>query len=113
MTAINGRHEGCFLCSDLYDATEHHIRKQGKQLTVYLCLKHHKIIHACGLTKKNEDGTYRYSTEDIKMVLRNATRLKLFKIGEGKCIKRKLKEELKRREKNGEEENQDAKDKER
>ena len=99
MTAINGKYEGCYLCGDLYDSTEHHIRKYGDELSVYLCLKHHRIIHACGISKKNhKTGKYVFPTSDLKFVLRLATKLRLFKIGEGKKVKRKIKFELKRRE---------------
>jgi hypothetical protein len=94
---LNGRHEGCYLCGDLYDSTEHHIRKQGDTLSVYLCVLHHRIIHACGIGKR-VNGQYVFSTAELKFVLRMATRLKLFKIGEGKKVKQKIKEEIRRRE---------------
>jgi hypothetical protein len=44
-----------------------------------------------------EGEEYRYSTDEILRVLWCATRFKLFKIGEVKYVKRRLKEELKRR----------------
>jgi len=86
----------CFICESKERLTSHHIRNHGKELCVFICWYHHQILHACGISKM--DGIeYRYSTDEILRVLWCATRFKLFKIGEVKYVKRRLKEELNRR----------------
>lgn len=93
---INGKHDGCFVCGDLNNPTEHHIRKHGTILSVYLCWKHHQVIHGTALGKK-VDGDYLFSAYDLRLVLGYANKYKLFKIGEGKRVRQTLREEIRRR----------------
>lgn len=98
MTAIqiNGKHDGCFICGDLNQPTEHHIRKHGTTVSVYLCWKHHQIIHGTAIGKK-KNGEYIFSLNDLKLVLGYAKKYKLFKFGETKKVRKIIQEEIRRR----------------
>lgn len=93
---LNEYSDGCLICGNTEQTTSHHIRNHGHELCVYICWHHHQILHACGLYKVDGED-YRFSTDDILLVLRVATRFKLFKVGEVKYVKRAIKEELNRR----------------
>lgn len=87
---IGNKKEGCFMCGKKYNPTRHHIKKGPEPLAVFLCRKHHDIIHGTGL--------HRFRTYDIRMVLSIADRYNLFKESEANMIMKRLIIELDARE---------------
>jgi hypothetical protein len=90
---IGNKREGCFICGRKSHTTRHHIRKGTDPLAVYLCRRHHDIIHGTGL--------HRFRTVDIRMVLCLAREYSLFKETEATIIEKRLVGELENREYDG------------
>lgn len=87
---IGNKNDGCFMCGKRYNPTRHHIKKGNEPVAVFLCRKHHDIIHGTGL--------HRFRTHDIRMVMVIADEYKLYKELEAGMVKKKLLTELERRE---------------
>jgi len=83
---INKKKNGCFICGRKSGITRHHIRRGQNPLAVYLCWKHHRIIHGIALQK--------YKTADIRVTMIMADAYNLYKEGEEKVIKKILLIEL-------------------
>ena len=99
---MNKKIDGCFICARKYNVTRHHIRKGNKPLAVFICRKHHDIIHGIALNKLydrgKKKGQYYYSTADIRTVLAVAEKYKLFKHGEKGLVIKRIRLEIQRRE---------------
>ena len=90
---LNDKREGCFICGRKSGVTRHHVRRGKKPLCVFLCWKHHQIIHATALE--------RFNTADIRTTLVVADKFKLWKYGEKNVVRKKILTELDRRRLNG------------
>lgn len=98
---LNRKTDGCFICGRKYNITRHHIRRGKNPLAVYVCRRHHDILHGIGLDKKYKDGKnkgeYVYRDADLRMVLAIGTTYKLFKSGEKGIVTKRIMLELQRR----------------
>jgi len=86
---LNNKKDGCFMCARKSGTTRHHIRRGQNPLGVYLCWRHHQIIHGIALHK--------HKTADIRMVMVLADAYGLYKEGEEGVIKKLLLTELEMR----------------
>lgn len=86
---LNKKNDGCFMCPRKHGMTRHHIRRGYAPLAVYLCWRHHQIIHGIAL--------YKHKTADIELVLDMADAYNLYKTGEEKIIQKMLLTELDKR----------------
>jgi hypothetical protein len=98
---LNKKSEGCYICGRKTRITRHHIRKGRNPLAVYICRKHHDIIHGIALGKKYDSGrrkgSYYYSDADLRMVLSVAEEFNLFKHGERGIVTKRIRLELQKR----------------
>lgn len=98
---LNKKTDGCFICGRMSYITRHHIRKGYHPLAVYLCRKHHDVLHGIGLDKIFEDGPrkgkYVYSDADLRTTLVVAKNYNLFKSGEKGIVTKRIETELMRR----------------
>ena len=98
---MNNKTDGCFICGGMGFITRHHIRKGHNPLAVYLCRKHHDIIHGIALNKIHEKGRrkdkYVYKDADLRTMLTMAKTYRLFKSGERGIVIKRIENELMRR----------------
>lgn len=99
---INKKSDGCFLCGRKYNVTRHHIRKGRSPKAVFLCRKHHDIIHGIALDKQytvgRKKGQYFYTDSDLRLVLVMGKHYKLYKTGERSIVTKRIMLELQKRE---------------
>ena len=92
--SLNKKSDGCYICGrkrfKKYGTTRHHIRRGLQPLVVYLCWKHHRIIHAVSLDK--------FPLHDLRMVLAVADVYDLYKVEEKGMVRKKIIMEIERRE---------------
>lgn len=86
--SLNKQTDGCFICGRKMP-TRHHIRRGRRPLVVYLCWKHHQIMHGVSLEK--------YSTADLRTTLVVAKEYKLFKVGEAGRVEKAILQEIESR----------------
>ena len=98
---MNKKTDGCFICGRFTFITRHHIRKGHHPLAVYLCRKHHDVIHGIALEKTFDKGTkkgkYVYTDGDLRTTMTMAKSYKLFKTGERGIVIKRIETELMRR----------------
>ena len=85
---LNDKRGGCYMCSRK-GVTKHHIKRGHAPLVVYLCWKHHQIIHGTALT--------RFSLGDLRTVLTMADEYSLWKEEEVTLVKKKIITEIEHR----------------
>ena len=83
---INNKNNGCYICGRKTTNTRHHIRRGHKPMCVYVCWKHHQILHGTALNK--------FRPSDLRMVIAVADRYNLWKEGEKNIVKKKIIMEL-------------------
>jgi len=82
---INSKKRGCFICGRKR-VTRHHIRRGVNPLAVYICWRHHQILHGISLSQKK--------TADIRTTMVVADTYDLYKDSETRVIKKMLLIEL-------------------
>ena len=90
---INKKTDGCYICGRKTKITKHHIKRGRSPLCVFVCWKHHQILHGIALQ--------RFRSADLRMVLSVALRYGLFKEGEETMVQKRILIELDRRDING------------
>jgi len=99
---LNKKTDGCFICGRLSYITRHHIRRGHNPLAVYLCRRHHDVIHGIALDKKYSSGRrcgkYIYTDADLRTTLVVAKTYKLFKTDERGIVTKRIELEMQRRE---------------
>lgn len=86
--SMNRQTDGCFICGRKMP-TRHHIRRGRRPLTVFLCWKHHQIMHGVCLEK--------YSTAELRTTLAVAKEYKLFKVSEAGRVEKAILQEIESR----------------
>lgn len=85
---LNHKGEGCFICGRK-NVTKHHILHGRDSTIVWLCWRHHQIMHGVALRK--------YTVGDIRTCLFMGKWFGLFKREEAGVVEKKLLMELDRR----------------
>ena len=89
------------MCGRRHNVTRHHIRRGHNPKAVYICRRHHDIIHGIALDKKNRAGSrknkYVHRNSDLRMVMTIGKAYKLFKSGERGYVTKRIALELQRR----------------